>query len=285
MSSIIKLREMTEKLTKSEKKLAEYILNNLVEIRGINTYELAEKSGISQATIIRFTKKLGYSGFPAFKLALSEDLGKRAVKGKNKIIHNEINIDDSYSDMAKKVLFENISAINDTFSILDERVIEEAVELLDNARRIIVVGSGYSGIVGKDLHYKLIEVGKIALYDSDIHVLMSNLAIMGKEDVVFIISHQGKTIDVHNFGKLAKKRGIKVISLTKYAENPISDLADVKLHTVAEEVPFRSTAISSRIAQLSIIDLLYIGLVRKNYDTVKEYLKESNALVKGLKLK
>ena len=286
MSSIIKLKELQVKLTKSEKKLAEYILKNLEEVKDINTYELAEKSGTSQATIIRFAKKLGYQGFPAFKIALSEDLGKRSqTKRREGLIHNEISIDDSYEDIAKKVVFENTAAIKDTFSILDEGKIEKAVELLDRAEKVLILGAGFSGLVGRDFHYKLMEIGKITFYDSDTHVQMTNIAVMDERDVIFVISHKGDTMDIHNVVKVGKEKGIKVISLTRLADNPISDLADVKLHTVAENVAFRSTAISSRIAQLSIIDVLYIGLVRKNYSEVKEYLDQSREMVKKLKLK
>lgn len=285
MSSIVKLKEMKEKLTKSEKKLAEYILENLDEVKEINTYELAERSGTSQATIIRFAKKLGYSGFPAFKIALSEDLGKRAHKRREGLIHNEISIDDTYGDIAKKVVFENTAAIKDTFSILDEGKIEEAVELLDNAGKILILGAGFSGLVGRDFHYKLMEIGKITFYDSDTHVQMTNISVMTENDVIFVISHKGDSSDIYNVVRMAKSRGIKVISLTRLADNPISGLADIRLHTVAEDVAFRSTAISSRIAQLSIIDVLYIGLVRKNYTEAKKYLDSSRELVQPLKIK
>lgn len=285
MSSIVKLKAMQEKLTKTEKKLAEYILKNLKEVKDINTYELAEKSGTSQATIIRFSKKLGYSGFPAFKIALSEDLGKRSGKKKDGVIHNEISIDDSYADIARKVVFENTAAIKDTFSVFDEERIAAAIEMLNIANKTLILGAGFSGLVGRDFHYKLMEIGKITFYDSDTHVQMTNIAVMDETDVVFVISHKGDSSDIYNVVKMAKSRGIKVISLTSIADNPISDLADIKLHTVAEDVAFRSTAISSRIAQLFIIDILYIGLVRKNYDTAKEYLKISRELVKPLKIK
>lgn len=285
MSSIIKLKEMNEELTKSEKKLAEYILKNLKEVKDINTYELAEKSHTSQATIIRFSKKLGYSGFPAFKIALSEDLGKRSHKRKEGLIHNEISIDDSYEDIARKVVFENTAAIKDTFSILDQEKIEAAVEMIDKSEKILILGAGFSGLVGRDFHYKLMEIGRRTYYDSDTHVQMTNIAVMDEKDVVFVISHKGDSSDIYNVVKMAKQKGIKVISLTRLADNPISSLANIKLHTVAEDVAFRSTAISSRIAQLFIIDVLYIGLVRKNYSEAKKYLESSKELVTPLKIK
>ncbi len=284
MSSIIKLKEMKENLTKSEKKLSEYILDNLEDVKDINTYTLAERSGTSQATIIRFSKKLGYSGFPAFKIALSEDLGKRSTKSKDGVIHNEISIDDSYGDIAKKVVFENVSALKDTFSILEEKSIEDAVNLLSSANRVLILGAGYSGLVGRDFHYKLMEIGKTTFYDSDTHIQMTNMAVMDEDDLIFVISHKGNSQDIHNVVKMGKSRGIKIISLTRLLDNPISSLADIALHTVAENVAFRSTAISSRIAQLSIIDVLYIGLVRKNYEQAQKYLSISSELVQPLKI-
>ena len=96
------------------------------------------------------------------------------------------------------MVFENTAAIKDTFSILDENKIEEAVELLDKAKKVLILGAGFSGLVGRDFHYKLMEIGKITFYDSDSHVQMTNIAIMDEMDVIFVISHKGDSLDIHN---------------------------------------------------------------------------------------
>ncbi|MCJ8343588.1 MAG: MurR/RpiR family transcriptional regulator [Cetobacterium sp.] len=281
---LLKIKEIRDKLTNKELKVADYIEKNLEEVKNLNTYEMGNRCDVSQASIVRFSKKLGYSGFPEFKIALSSDIGRQEMENSISIIHEEIKVDDSSEDTGKKVAYENIKAIEDTCKLIDYKELEKAVELLDKAKRIFILGGGFSGIAGRDFQYKLLELGKMAIFESDPHIQYSNFSTIEKEDVVFVISQGGKSLDIFNILQEPKRRGVKIISLTKFSPNPVREIGDIKLSTVAEKNNFRSTALSSRIAQLTVIDMIYVKLIQRNKTLAEKFIGDALEMVKDMKM-
>ena len=284
MGVIIKLNTMKNQLTSIEKRIAEYILKDPEAIKNLNTYQVAKNCKASQASIVRFAKKLGFKGFPDFKLSLSQDIGNRKAESHVNIIHEEIKPEDSFEIVGKKVAHANITAVNNTYEITDFKELENAVKVIAQADKIMVVGVGFSGIVAKDFYYKLLELGKHAIMENDTHTQLSCLSSMGKNDLLFVISHSGKTVQMYDIAKVAKDRGIKIISMTSIVPNPISDLADIKLGTVEMKNNFRSTALSPRISQLTVVDMIYIKLMLENKN-MQDYIFNAIELVQGFKLK
>lgn len=284
MGVIIKINTMKNQLTSIEKRIAEYILKDPEAIKNLNTYQVAKNCKASQASIVRFTKKLGFKGFPDFKLSLSQDIGNRKAESHVNIIHEEIKPEDSFEIVGKKVAHANITAVNNTYEITDFKELENAVKVIAQADKIMVVGVGFSGIVAKDFYYKLLELGKHAIMENDTHTQLSCLSSMGKNDLLFVISHSGKTVQMYDIAKVAKDRGIKIISMTSIVPNPISDLADIKLGTVEMKNNFRSTALSPRISQLTVVDMIYIKLMLENKN-MQDYIFNAIELVQGFKLK
>lgn len=284
MGVIIKINTMKNQLTSIEKRIAEYILKDPEAIKNLNTYQVAKNCKASQASIVRFAKKLGFKGFPDFKLSLSQDIGNRKAESHVNIIHEEIKPEDSFEIVGKKVAHANITAVNNTYEITDFKELENAVKVIAKADKIMVVGVGFSGIVAKDFYYKLLELGKHAIMENDTHTQLSCLSSMGKNDLLFVISHSGKTVQMYDIAKVAKDRGIKIISMTSIVPNPISDLADIKLGTVEMKNNFRSTALSPRISQLTVVDMIYIKLMLENKN-MQDYIFNAIELVQGFKLK
>lgn len=284
MGVIIKINTMKNQLTSIEKRIAEYILKDPEAIKNLNTYQVAKNCKASQASIVRFAKKLGFKGFPDFKLSLSQDIGNRKAESHINIIHEEIKPEDSFEIVGKKVAHANITAVNNTYEITDFKELENAVKAIAQADKIMVVGVGFSGIVAKDFYYKLLELGKHAIMENDTHTQLSCLSSMGKNDLLFVISHSGKTVQMYDIAKVAKDRGIKIISMTSIVPNPISDLADIKLGTVEMKNNFRSTALSPRISQLTVVDMIYIKLMLENKN-MQDYIFNAIELVQGFKLK
>ncbi len=284
MGVIIKINTMKSQLTSIEKRIAEYILKDPESIKNLNTYQVAKNCKASQASIVRFAKKLGFKGYPDFKLSLSQDIGNRKAESHINIIHEEIKSEDTFEVVGKKIAHENILAINNTCEITDFKQLENAVKAIANADKIMIAGVGFSGIVAKDLYYKLLELGKHAIMETDTHMQLSCLSSMGKKDVLFVISHSGKTVEMYDITKVAKDRGVKIISMTSIVPNPISDLANIKLGTVEMKNNFRSTALSPRISQLTVIDMIYIKLMLEN-KKMQDYIFNAIDLVQGFKLK
>ena len=284
MSVISKMREMQSELTTKEKKICRYILQHLDKIVYMNTYEIADKCKVSQASVVRFAKKLGYSGFPEFKIAFGRDMGRRDVEDKINFIYEDIHETDGLDDLVKKIVYANSNIIQDTYSILDINTIRQAVDLIKNSRKIFILGAGYSGIVAKDFHFKLWELGFHSMFETDYHIQLASISTLDENDLVFVISQGGKTVDIYNLVKEAKKKKIKIISVTQMSSNPIRDLADVKISTVVEKNNFRSTALSSRIAQLTIIDILYVTLITENKQLAEKYIGDALKLVSDFKM-
>lgn len=284
MGVLIRISNMLEDLSTREKKVADYILRQPEEIKDLNTYEIAERTETSQATVVRFAKRIGFKGFPDFKLALSQDLGNRKAEAHVNIIHEEIKADDSFDIIGKKISNANVVAINNTYDVTDFDELEKAVVAIGKANKIMIAGVGFSGIVAKDLYYKLLELGKHAIIETDTHMQLSCLSTMTSKDILFIISHSGKTVEMYNIVKVAKSKNIKIIAMTSIAPNPIRELADIRLSTVEMKNNFRSTALSPRISQLTIIDMLYVKLMLENKN-MQDYIFDAIELVQGFKIK
>ena len=283
MGIIIKLNAMKNQLTSIEKKIAEYILEDPERIKNLTTYEIAQNCDTSQASIVRFSKKLGFSGFPDFKLSLSQDIGNRKAESHVNIMHEEVKSTDSFEIIGKKVATENIRAVNNTYEITDFKELEKAVQAINSARKIMLAGVGFSGIVARDLYFKLMELGKVASFENDSHMQLSYLSTMNENDILFVISHSGKTLELFNLAKVAKNKGIKIITLTSVANNPIRELGDIRLSTVEMKSDFRATALSPRISQLTVVDMIYIKLMLEN-ENLQDYIFNAIELVKDSKL-
>lgn len=280
---IVKITAMKNQLTSMEKRIAEYVLEDPERIKNLNTYDVAKNCKVSQATIVRFAKKMGFSGFPEFKLTLSQDIGNRKAESHINIMHEELKPDDTFEIIGKKVTNENIRAVNNTYEITDFNELEKAVQAINKARKIMLVGVGFSGIVAKDFYFKLMELGKVASFENDSHMQLSYISTMNENDILFVISHSGKTLELFNLVKVAKNRGIKIITLTNVANNPIRELGDIKLGTVEMKSDFRATALSPRISQLTVIDMIYVKLMLEN-ENLQDYIFNAIELVKSSKL-
>lgn len=282
--TLIKLKELKESFTKNENKISNYLEDNIEEIKILNTYELAVRCGVSQASVVRFSKKLGFKGFPEFRIALAADVATVIKSEEVNIIYDGINFDDNVDMLSKKIVYENVKTIEDTYKILDFGDLEKAVEIIDSADRIFLLGAGFSGIVAKDFQYKLWELGKSVICDTDQHIQLANASTVSEKDVVFVISHSGKTLDIYQTLLKFKKNKATVITLTKCASNPIKSIGDICLNTVVEKTNFRSTSLSSRMAQLTVIDILYVKLIQNNRTRADKFIGTALKNVESIKM-
>ncbi|MGL6064145.1 MAG: MurR/RpiR family transcriptional regulator [Fusobacteriaceae bacterium] len=283
MSILIKLAEIKNTSSKMECKIIDFILGNVEKIKFLNTYEIAENCGVSQASIVRFAKKNGFVGFPEFKISLIEALGKISHEKKISIIDEEIKTTDSTKATAEKLLNKNIISLKNSAKIMDFNELEKAIKLLEKSRKILILGSGLSGIVAKYFQYKLLELGFLGIYDFDQHVQLSHLSALTEKDIVFVVSQSGKSLDTYNLLKKIKNKNIKIISLTNISKSPISELATINLWTAGESNSVSGT-FTHRISQLSLLDLIYVKLVLKNSNLAKKYLENVVDLVEDTKM-
>lgn len=275
---LVRLREVYDTLNPSERKVATFILqypNQMIELSGS---ELAAKSGASQAAIVRLCKTMGLKGYQDLRLKVAGDLQEPEKSGG----YQEISPDDSIATIIQNVSNNNIQSIRDTLKILDVEMVEKAVELLHQAKRIYFFGVGASNLIAMDAQQKLLRINKVSFSFADPHVQLTAAVTLTEEDAAVFISYSGETAEVIRAAALAKESGCKSISITKYGESTLSKHVDIPLFTSSTENEIRSGAMSSRITQLNVIDILYLGVASRNYEQSVKYLEQTRKAIKRL---
>ena len=259
--SFVRIQGAYSSLRTAEQRVADFILKHPDDLIYLTVTELAERTNTSESTVVRLCQKIGYKGYQEFKIMLARDLVEPTHE-----IYAQIESGDSLTTIKNKVFQANAQALRDTMEVLADSELEAAVAALAHARRVEVYGVGGSAPLALDAYHKLLKlgIGAVALSDGDMMAMSSSL--LQKGDVALGISHTGASRDVTDALSKAQAAGAKTICITHRSTSPITKVADIKLYTAAKQTAFRSDASSSRIAQLTIIDTLYVGIALSDYD-------------------
>jgi DNA-binding MurR/RpiR family transcriptional regulator len=272
------IQTMLNKLPQSEQKLADYILQHPHEVVNSTVSELSTSAKTSGAAVVRLCKSLGLKGFQDLKMRIAGDLMKSVEQG-----YRDIEPSESLYRVVEKTTSNTIQIIRDTAEIIDHENLKTAIGMLLKAKNVHFCGVGASNIVAQDAQQKLIRINKGATAFTDMHLVATLIANADPEDVLFAISFSGETQEIINVLKLAKERGVKTIGLTHFGQTTVSSLCDVSLHTsFSNEAPFRSAATSSRLAQLYMIDILFLGMATEQYDETVQYIDNTRAAIKSM---
>jgi RpiR family transcriptional regulator, carbohydrate utilization regulator len=249
------------KLRDSEKKIIEFIEQNQEEIIHLSITEVAERSETSESSVVRLCKRLGYKGFQDLKINLA-----REVIAPEKQINEIIEKGDDVVTIKKKVFQSNIQTLYDSIEVCNDEEIRKAVAAISKARLIEFYGTGGSGTIALDAHHKLLKLGIKSFAYNDTVLQAMSASVLTNQDVVIGISHTGSNTDILDALKLAKEAGATIICITNSSKSPITKISDIVLQTASKETLFRTDAISSRIAQLTIIDILVAAVANQQYD-------------------
>lgn len=281
MNCLLRIRTRYPTLAQSDQKLANFLLAEPEEIRHLSSQQLAERAGVSQSGVVKFAQKMGFKGFPAMKLAIGEAL----ASGQNPHsipVHNHILGDDPLRTVGEKLIKEKAAAMHATLDVNTEEKLLASVALLRNARRILLVGIGASGLVAKNFSWKLMKIGLNAVAEQDMHALLATVQAMSEEDVLFAISYSGERREINLAAEEASRVGAKILAVTGFTPNALQQRATLCLYTIAEEQAMRSAAISSTTAQMMLTDLLFMAMVQQDLDNAPQRIRDSEALVKRL---
>ncbi len=279
MSSLLRIRQLYPTLAQNDRKLADFLLNNPEQARHLSSQKLAQQTGVSQSAVVKFAQKLGYKGFPALKQALSEIV---AAPEQAVTLHNQILSTDSLKTVGEKLLAEKAAALRATLDINSEQRLTEALDMLRSARRVILTGLGASGLVAKDLAYKLLKIGVMAVSETDMHAQLAAVQALDSRDLLLAISFSGERREINLAAEEAQRCGAKVLALTSFTPNSLQQRADHCLYTISEEPAIRSAAISSSTAQYALTDLLFMVMIQQDLESAQDHIKHSAALVKKL---
>ncbi|MCM3741214.1 MurR/RpiR family transcriptional regulator [Oceanobacillus luteolus] len=271
-----RINEQYNQFSETEKKVSTYILNHAELIPNMTTNELATKAGVSEASVIRFAKKIGIGSFKTFKISLAQEL---AVKEDYITDFSILQKKDSPYEMFQKVVHVNKNAIESTMESLDKKELEKAVDTLKNARKIVFFGIGGSSIAATDALNKFAKLGFEVEFNTDFHYMLSRMPFVNELDVFVAISMSGETKDVLELTRIAQKKGAKVIAITNMNKSPLYKEADIRLATPVVEKDFRIGSITSRMTQLTIVDTLYICIFNLIGEKVLDEYQEARDYV------
>jgi len=219
--------------------------------------DVAQESGVSDATVLRFCRSIGYRNWLEFKINLTQMLPNLPEQ-----ILDEVLEGDSPGDIARKVFQGSIQAIKDTMAVIDESSFATALELISNAERILLVGVGTSGPMANEMHNRFLRLGLNCRVQTDSYIQVMESALLSARDLVVVISQTGDSEDPLRTTALAKSKGCSIVVITGNTASKLTDYADVVLLSVSHET--RVETIASRIAQYAIIHALYVGLAMQD---------------------
>lgn len=257
------ITEQYPAFTRSGKKLADYIFAHTTETQYLSISALAENSGVSEATITRFCRKLGLAGYNDFKLAIAKS-DRVTDMGEPSGTPSTITSQDSLSSIFQKLLSANILSLTETFDLLDEKDISRAVDLLYGAHHVYCFGHGSSSVMAMEAWARFSTASTRFIHIADSHMQMLSTALATPQDVILFFSYSGATRDMEDIMKVAHKRKIPVILVTHFPKSQAAAFADVTLLCGYNESPLQSGSIAARMGQMLIIDCLFHGFCLKS---------------------
>ncbi|KEZ48794.1 transcriptional regulator [Metabacillus indicus LMG 22858] len=261
-------------LTKSEQKVAVYVLEHMDQILYFSVTDLADAAEVGDTTVLRFCRKIGTKGYQEFKLAIAKDLSQQ---------EQEEDSGEQPNGLITSIAAHTKQVIDETVQLLDEKKLEEALVLLSEAKSVHFFGVGTSGLTAQDAKNRFLRIGRRTDAIIDPHIQAMTAATLTEEDLVIGLSVSGSTKDTLESLKIASDNGAKVIAVTYYARSPITRLADCVLISGGKESPLEGGSLGAKISQLFVIDLLCTGLALRNKSAsllMKE--KTAQAVVKKI---
>jgi DNA-binding MurR/RpiR family transcriptional regulator len=276
----VTVRAALPSLPPAERRVAELVLADPSAVARWTISELARQADTSETTVSRFCRALGLSGYPQLRLTLATEVGRLgAVPARD--LGGDIGPGDALADVVAKIAYADARAVEDTASQLDLAVLERVVEALVSARRVDVYGVGASAFAAADFQQKLHRIGRTAFAWVDPHTALTSAAVLEPGDVALGISHTGTTEETVSVLAQAARRGATTVALTNFPGSPVARMADHVLTTAARETTFRSGAMASRLAQLTVVDCLFVGVAQRTYDETTAALAATYEAVLG----
>jgi len=271
---LITIRSLLPNLAPVEQRVAQAVLGDPGGVAWRSISEFAQTCGTSATSVVRFCRAVGLRGYPDLRLALA---GAVASGDAAAVVaaSSDIDPDDDPVTITKKIAYADAAAVTDTAGHLDVGVLIQVVDALAASSRIDLYGVGASGLVAVDLQTKLQRIGRPAFAFPDPHMAMTSAALRGEGDIAIGLSHTGSTVDTIDALAEARSHGATTVTITNFPWSPITEVADLVLLTAARETTFRSGAMTSRIAQLTVVDCLFVMLAQRDLPGTMDALERT----------
>lgn len=267
-------------LSAKEKKLGHYVLEHRQEILQLTLKEVSLQASVSEATVIRFARRLGCEGYSDFKLSLSASLS--ATNGNSDLILDKIISDDSPNTVLKKMGAFIITSIQSTIDIIDPNELEKAIKLIQKTssenHKIYLSGMGASSSLVKQLQIKFMRLNIPAIYYEDAHLQLESTLNMTKDDLLICFTTLGKSVQSHQYINIANRKNANIILITQFGNQDLANKSDVTLFVSAVENNLRLASHTALIVQSLIVDTLFMSLALKRLPEIQKDVEEKNQI-------
>lgn len=265
-----RIRMMMPQLTGLEARVVDLVLGSRDFTELTPLQQVATACDVSEAMVVKVAKKLGYAGYRDFRASLAAYNRLPIVE-----LHQEISPGDDTPTMMQKVFRTSIQALEETLAILEPAAIDEAAELFHGSRNRDFYGLGGSAQIARDAAHKFLRIGVRTSVQDDAHMMAMSASLLGPNDVVAAFSHSGETDAVIDAVKIARAAGAKIVVITNHARSTLGALGDITLCSTAQGSPLTGENSAARIAQLNILDVIFVAVAQRNMAAAEANLEKT----------
>ncbi|MFI9550752.1 MurR/RpiR family transcriptional regulator [Nonomuraea endophytica] len=284
MELLPRIRAEQGEMPEALRKVAEVILDDPAETARMTIVDLAERSGTSTATITRFCRALGFSGYAELRVTIASQTGRAAQQHWDTDIGQEILPADGLDKVLGVVSNSDIRLIQETAAQLDLATVEKVAGVIKNAGRVLLFGVASSAAVAGEMEYRLQRIRVPTWSRSDAHSALTDAALLTDGDVAIGISHSGRTREVIEVLAEAAGHGAITVAVTSHPSSPLAEVAELVLTTAARETTFRSDGFAAIHSQLLVLDVVYVAVAQRTYERTKEAFDLTVRAVTGHRL-
>ncbi len=271
-----RIRMMMPLLTPLEAKVVDTVFAMREFSDETSLKQIADDAGVSEAMVVKITKKLGFAGYRDFRTAVSQYNRQPTAE-----MHQELSVDDTSLEIVQKVFRTSINALEETLSILDMVAFEKAADLIHGAKHRDFYGVGGSAQIARDVAHKFLRIGVRASVFDDVHMMLMSAALLSEGDIAVGFSHSGNTTAIIEGLQVAKRNGAQTIAVTNYNSSALAQAADVVLCSTAQGSPLMGENAAARIAQLNILDAVFMAVAQRDYQSAERNLDRTMSAVKS----
>jgi RpiR family transcriptional regulator, repressor of rpiB and als operon len=270
-----RIRMMQRELTASETRITEVFLAVTAD-EPLSLKQVAAEAGVSEALVVKTAKRLGFDGYRELREALTAYKRQPHVD-----LHEDVEPDDTVETIVRKVFRTSIQALEETLAILDMNAFARAADLLHRASQRDFYGLGGSAQIARDVSHKFLRVGVRTSVFDDTHMMAMSASLLRPGDVVVAFSHSGRTTGLLDAAQIARDNGADIIAVTNYESSPLAALSTVLLCSTAQGSYLTSENAAARIAQLNIMDAVFIAVAQKGYKAAEASLTRTMGAVQA----
>ena len=274
-----RIRGLLPQMQPAMARVGTYVVSHPLEAASMTITVLADATDVSETTVVRFCREIGVDGYSQLRMGLAAEMGARGEAEDKFEGSTDISAADTLASAVQKIAYADARSVADTARALPMETLAVVVERIVAARRCDIFGVGASGLVAMDLQQKLHRIGLVSFAFIDPHQALVSAALLDEDCVAIAISHSGVTTDTIDTLLEARERGAVTIAITNSPRSRLATLADHVLTTAAMETTFRSAATGSRLAQLTVVDCLFVGVAQQTLEKSVHALDETRRAV------